>query len=176
MHLVRDSLVIRSSYLCDLDTARETSANADFWWEGVRPGVHYLVPRNGASACIGFDLAALSAASIGPLSMTTTSVEARLLNYAVIVGKTTSGRIFKLMVHAKPANVLQLSYVEVFNADGARFQYAQSVTVPSSWTYDLDNLSLSGGNAADIWWHVISNNVGFLERYSTATMRLVWSL
>jgi C1A family cysteine protease len=176
VHLERDSLVIRSSYLCDLDTAKETSLNADFWWEGVSPGVHYLVPRNNASACIGFNLAGVTAAAISAMTLATTSVDSRILQYAVIVGKTTSGRPFKILAHAKPGNTLQLSYIEVFNPDGSRYKYAQTVNVPSSWTYDLDSLSLSGGNAADLWWHVISNNVGFLERYSTAKMRLIWTL
>jgi hypothetical protein len=176
MHFERDSLVIRSSYLCDLDTARETSANADFWWEGVSPGVHFLVPRNGAAACIGYNFAALTAAHIGAMNLTTSAVDLRILSYAVIVGKTTSGRSFKILAHAKAGNVLQLSMVEVFNVDGSRYKYGETVNVPSSWTYDLDNMTLSGGTAADIWWHVISNNVGFLERYSTAKMRLVWTL
>jgi hypothetical protein len=176
VHLDRDSLVIRSSYLCDIDTAAETSANADFWWEGVSPGVHYLVPRNGAAACIGYNFSLLTAANIATLSLTTAAVGSNDLKYAVIAGKTTSGRTFKMLAHAKAGNVLQLSAVEVFNTDGSRHRYGQSVNVPSSWTYDLDSLALANGNAADIWWHVISNNVGYLERYSTARMRLLWSL
>lgn len=176
MHLERDSVIIRSSYLCDLDTARETTANADFWWEGVRPGVHFLVPRNGASACIAYDFASMTAADILAMNLTTTAVDSRILQYAVIAGKTTSGRLFKIVAHAKPGNILQLSYAEVFNADGSRYKYGQVLNVPSSWTYDLDNLSLSGGTNADLWWHVLSSNVGFLERYSSAKIRLIWSL
>ncbi|MBL8153591.1 MAG: C1 family peptidase [Anaerolineae bacterium] len=176
IHLERDTLVIRSSYLCDLDTARETSLNADFWWEGVSPGVHFLVPRNGAAACIVYNIANLNAAMINGMSMTTSAVDSRILQYAVIVGKTTGGRPFKILVHAKPGNMLQLSYVEVYENSGARYKYGQGIMVPSSWTYNLDSLTLSGGSNADIWWHVISNNVGFLERYSTATMRLLWTL
>jgi C1A family cysteine protease len=176
IHLERDTLVIRSSYLCDLDTARETSLNADFWWEGVSPGVHFLVPRNGAAACIGYNIATLNATMINGMSMTTSAVDSRILKYAVIVGKTTGGRPFKILVHAKPGNMLQLSYVEVYANSGARYKYGQRIMVPSSWTYNLDSLTLSGGSNADIWWHVISNNVGFLERYSTATMRLLWTL
>lgn len=175
-HLSKDELVIRSSFLCDLDTGRETSSNADFWWHGVSPGVHFLVPRNGAQACIAYDLAALSAATINGMNLTTTAVDSRILRYAVIAGKTTNGRAFKILAQAKPGDVLQLSYVEVFKPDGSREKYGQNINVPSSWTYDLDTLSLSGGNAADIWWHVISNNVGFLERYSTAKLRLEWTL
>lgn len=37
-------------------------------------------------------------------------------------------------------------------------------------------MTLSGGKFADIWWRVISNNVGFLEKYSTAKMRLIWTI
>lgn len=176
VHLERASVVVRSSYLCDLDTGTETSSNADFWWEGVSPGVHFLVPRNGASACIAYNLATLTAASIGGMTLSTSAIDSRLLQYAVVAGRTTSGRSFKLLVHAKSGNVLQLSYVEVFDSDGSRYRYGQSIAVPSSWTYDLDSLSLSGGASADIWWHVISNNVGFLERNGRATMRLLWSL
>jgi len=176
IYLERSSLVIRSSYLCDLDTGRETSTNADFWWEGVSPGVNFLVPRNGAAACLAYNLAALTAANINAMGLNTTAVDSRILHYCVIAGKTTSGRPFKILAHAMAGNVLKLSYVEVFNPDGSRHKYRHDINVPSSWTYDLDNLSLSGGAAADIWWHVISNNVGFLERYSTARMRLVWSL
>jgi hypothetical protein len=170
----KDELVIRSSFLCDLDTARETSTNADFWWHGVSPGVHFLEPRNGAAAFLAYNLAALTAAQINALNQNTPAVERP--HYAVIAGRTTSGRAFKILAHAKAGNSLQLSYVEVFNADGSRFRYGQNISVPSSWTYDLDALAQSNGNAADLWWHVISSNVGYLERYSTARMKLVWSL
>jgi hypothetical protein len=110
------------------------------------------------------------------MTLATSAVDSRLMQYAVVAGRTTGGRTFKLLAHAKPGNVLQLSYVEVFNADGSRYQYGQSINVPSSWTYDLDTLSLSGGAAADVWWHVISNNVGFLEPNGSARTRLLWSL
>lgn len=176
MHLTLDSLVIRGTWLCDLDTGRETSTNADFWWEAVSPGVNFLVPRNGASACVAFNLAAITKSSISALTLGTPSVAQSLLNYAVILGQTTDGRYYKLLVHAKPDNVLQLSYMEVYNADGSRYRYGQAINVPSSWTYNLDTSSVGGGAAADIWWQVISNNVGFLNRYSTAKMRLHWCL
>jgi hypothetical protein len=176
IHLEKDSLVIRGTYLCDLDTGRETSYDADFWWEAVRPGVNYLVPRNNARVCIGFDLASLRKPTIDGMSMTTAAIPSVQLDYAVVVGRTTANRSFKLLAHAKPGNRLQLAYVEVFDGSGNRYKYATGISVPSSWTYNLDTLQLSGGHDADIWWHVISNNVGFLERYSSARMRLLWSL
>ncbi|GAB2500787.1 C1 family peptidase [Algoriphagus taiwanensis] len=176
LHLTRSALIIRSSYLCDLDTGRETSTNADFWWEGVRAGVHNLVPRNNAQACIGYNLAGLNHDNISTMNMSTTSVYSKLLNFAVFVGKTNAGRTFKMLVHAKSGNKLHISYLEVYNSDGSRYKYKESIDVPSSWTYNLDSLSLSGGNQADIWWNVISDNVAFLRRYSTAKLRLVWTL
>lgn len=130
MHLTKESLVIRSSYLCDLDTGRETSSNADFWWQGVRAGVNYLVPRNNAQTCIGYNLAGLSSNSISRMSMTTTSVNSNLLDFAVIVGKTTEDRYFKLLVHAKPNNILNISYLEVYNANGSRYKHGNPFQSP----------------------------------------------
>ncbi|MFC1713348.1 C1 family peptidase [Candidatus Poribacteria bacterium] len=174
LHLERDSLVIRGTYLCDIDSARETSMDADFWWEAVRPGVNYLVPRNGASAYIAFDLAHLSAQQISATSLSSAPIASRDLDYAVVVGTTTANRRFKMLVHMKPGNRLQISYLELFRSDGRRYRHATNIHVPSSWTYNLDTLRTSGGQYADIWWHVISNGVGFLERYSRARTQLVW--
>ncbi len=64
LHLERDSLIVRGTYLVDIDRAKETSLDADFWWEAVRPGVNYPVPRNGATACVAFDFARFSATHI----------------------------------------------------------------------------------------------------------------
>jgi C1A family cysteine protease len=174
VHKHKDELVIRSSFLCDLDTARETSTGADFWWHGVSAGVHFLEPRNSASISLAFDIAGLTAAQINAMTMSTPAVERP--QFAVIAGRTTSGRAFKIVAHSKPGNVLELSYAEVFNADGSRFRYGQGIGVPSSWTFDLDVLTVTNGAQADLWWHVVSSNIGYLERYSSASMRLVWTL
>ncbi len=174
LHLEKDSMVIRGTYLCDIDSARETSLDADFWWEAVRPGVNYLVPRNNAAACVAFDLARLSAQQISATSLNSVPIPSRDLNYAVMVGRTTANRRFKMLVHAKPGNRLQISYLELYDAGGRRYRYATSLYVPSSWTYNLDTLRTGGGRYADIWWHVISDGVGFLERYSGAHTQLVW--
>ena len=174
LHLEKDSMVIRGTYLCDIDSARETSLDADFWWEAVRPGVNYLVPRNNAAACVAFDLARLSAQQISATSLSSVPIPIRDLNYAVMVGRTTANRRFKMLVHAKPGNRLQISYLELYDAGGRRYRYATSLYVPSSWTYNLDTLRTGGGRYADIWWHVISDGVGFLERYSGAHTQLVW--
>ena len=176
IHLERDSLVIRGTYLCDIDSARETSLDADFWWEAVRRGVNYLVPRNNAAACVAFDLANLSARRISATSLRSAPIASNDLNYAVIVGRTTANRRFKMLVHAKSGNRLQISYLYLYDARGRRYRSATNLYIPSSWTYNLDTLRTGGGRYADIWWHVISDGVGFLERYSKARTQLLWCL
>ena len=176
IHLEKDSLVIRGTYLCDLDTGRETSYDADFWWEAVRSGVNYLVPRNNARVCIAYNLSALRKTNIDRIHMYSAGIPSAQLDYAVVVGRTTANRCFKLLAHAKPGNRLQISYLEVFDGAGRRYKYATNFSIPSSWTYNLDTLQLSGGRYADIWWHVISDNVGFMENYSRARTQLIWTL
>ncbi|MGH1491046.1 MAG: C1 family peptidase [Acidimicrobiales bacterium] len=176
VHLEKDELVIRGTYLCDIDSGSETSTNADFWWEAVRPGVNNLVPRNGASAVVAYDLAGLRPDDISALSMPSSPISWARLDYSVVVGKTTTGRRYKMLVHAKPGNKLAISYLEVFNQDDSRYRYKTDFEVPSSWTYNLDTLQLGGGQYADIWWHVVSDGVGFLEKSSYARTGYVWSL
>lgn len=176
-HLQRDELVIRGTYLCDIDSGSETSTNADFWWQAVRPGVNYLVPRNGASAVVAYDLAALRPDDISSIAMPSSPIPWDKLNYGVIVGRTTTNRRYKMLVHAEPGdNDLAISYLEVFNADDSRYRYKTDFVVPSSWTYNLDTLRQGGGQWADIWWHVVSDGVGFLEKRSSASTGYVWSL
>ena len=45
-------LEIRGTWLGNLDTGREQSAGADFWWEQVNTVERYLVPQNGATFAI----------------------------------------------------------------------------------------------------------------------------
>lgn len=175
-HLEKDSLIIRGTYLCDIDSGLETSSDADFWWEAVRPGVNYLVPRNGAAAAIAFDLAGFTPAMIDGVTLDSAPVPSADLHYAVVVGRTTANRRFKLLAHARPNNDLRISYLELYNANGSRFRYATNIDVPSSWTYNLDTLRQGGGRWADIWWHVVSDGVGFLERSSSARTARVWNL
>ncbi len=176
MHLEKDSLVIRGTYLCDIDSGQETNQDADFWWEAERPGINYLVPRNKAKVCVVFDLGKLSSSQINTIALSSAPIATEDLNYAVVIGRTSSSRLFKMLVHAKPDNRLQISYLELFKPDGSRYRYATNQYVPSSWTYNLDTLRTAGGRHADIWWHVISSGVGFLEHYSTARTQLLWSL
>jgi C1A family cysteine protease len=176
LHLERDSLLIRGTYLLDIDSARETSVDADFWWQAVRPGNNYLVPRNKAAACVAFDLAALSAQEIGSITPGSTSIEDDDLNYAVIVGRTTSRRCFKMLVHAKPGNQLQISYLELFQTNGNRYFHITDLRIQPSCTYNLDTLQASSGRYDDIRWHVICDGTGSLETCSNASMELLWRL
>jgi len=176
LHLERDSLVIRGTYLCDIDSAQETSLDADFWWEAVRPGVNYLVPRNNAAVCIAFNLGQLNTQQISSTRWNSAPIAYRDLNYAIVIGRTTANRLFKMLVHTKSNNRLQISYLELYDSGGRRYRYATNLYIPSSWTYNLDTLRTGGGRYADVWWHVISDEVGFLERYSIAETHLLWHL
>jgi C1A family cysteine protease len=172
----RPSLVVRGSYLCDIDTIRETRYGADFWWQAVRPGVNYLVPRNGASACILFDFAHVSASDISGHSLFTAPIENKWLDYGVVIGRTTANRRFKMVIDGQNSdNSMRISYLVLYNADGSRHRYANDIVIPSSWTYNLDTLRL-GGSYADIWNHVISDGVSFLETRRNVRMRLLWYL
>ena len=164
LHLERDSLVVRGTYLVDIDLAKETSLDADFWWEAVRPGVNNLVPRNGAAAWVAFDFAGFSATRISHTNLGSAAIRYEDLNYAVVVGKTTANRRFKLLAHIKPGNKLQISYLVIYKADGSGHDYARILSVRSSWTYNLDTKTKGGGRYADIWNHAISDGVGFMEK------------
>jgi C1A family cysteine protease len=172
----RPSLVVRGTYLCDIDTIRETRYGADFWWQAVRPGVNYLVPRNGASACVLFDFAHVSASDISGHSLFTAPIENKWLDYGVVIGRTTANRRFKMVIDGQNSdNSMRISYLVLYRADGSRFRYARDIVIPSSWTYNLDTLRL-GGSYADIWNHVISDVVSFLETRRNVRMRLLWYL
>jgi len=176
IHLRKERLVIRGTYLCDIDSGRETRNNADFWWEAVSSGVNNLVPRNGAKACVLYNISGLRANNIRPIRFSSSPVPSAKLNFAVIAGITTANKTFKAVMHLKPGNKLFISYLEVFNTNGTRYKYKQDIEVSSSWTYNLDTLRQGGGKYADIWWHVISNNVGFIEKYSTAKFQLLFCI
>lgn len=174
LHLEKDSLMIRGTYSCDLDSGRETRYGADFWWQAVRRGVNYLVPTNGARAHIAFNLARLDHQRIRSRYLGSAAVPSKKLNYAVVVGKTTASRYYKMLLHSKPNNQLEIAYLEVYDGSGRRYIYRRGITVPATWTYNLDTLNKGGGRYADIWWQVVSDNVGFLNKYSYAKTELVW--
>jgi len=48
LHTKGDNLVIRGTYMCDLDSGKETQTSSDFWWQQVSATERYLTPQNGA--------------------------------------------------------------------------------------------------------------------------------
>lgn len=176
LYTSKPSLVIRGTYLCDLDTISETRYGADFWWEAVRPGINYLVPRNGAKACVLYNFANITASRISQYSLSTSPIENKYLDYGVVVGRTSANRRFIMVVDGQNGdNSLRISYLVVFNSDGSRYKYKTDIVVASSWTYNLDTLR-QGGSYADIWNHVISDGISFLEVRQNVKMRLLWCL
>jgi hypothetical protein len=175
VHLRRASTIVRGTYLFDVDTATQTSSGADFWWEAVSPGVNYLVPRNGATACVLYDFGNITAARIPQVMTTSLPVENKFLSYGVLVGRTNQGRAFKMLVQPS-GNDLMISAIEVYSQTGARYLYRTNLRIPSSWTFNVDLCQVGGGTSADLWWHVISSGIAFLEPYSTAKIKLWWYL
>lgn len=49
LHSKGDNLVIRGTYMCDLDSGRETQSASDFWWQQATATERYLNPQNGAN-------------------------------------------------------------------------------------------------------------------------------
>ena len=176
IHLQKDSLIVRGGHLCNIDSGTVTTSDADFWWQSVRRGVNYLVPRNGAKAVVAYNLAALRPDDISSIPMPSTPIPSAKLDYAIVVGRTTTRRRYKMLVHARPDNELRSSYLEVFNEDDSRYRYRANITVPPSWTYNLDTLKQGGGRYADIRWQLSSDDAGFLENQSWASTGHAWSL
>ncbi|MGQ9571389.1 MAG: hypothetical protein ACUVUQ_11250 [Thermodesulfovibrionales bacterium] len=48
LHSKGDNLVIRGTYMCDLDSGREIQSSSDFWWQQATATERYLNPQNGA--------------------------------------------------------------------------------------------------------------------------------
>ncbi|MBD3181275.1 hypothetical protein GF312_03215 [Candidatus Poribacteria bacterium] len=176
VHLERESLIIRKNYLCDLDSGRETSMDADFWWQSSILGNNNLVPRNRAGIYIAFDFADLDLYQIRRITLNTRPVSSKLLNYAVVVGKTTAGRSFKMLVHACDDGCLNVSYLELFKPDGNRYRYTTNVKLSPWHKYNLDTLKVEDGRYADIWWHKCSTGENVLESYSSARIKLLWNI
>ncbi len=176
LYLEKDSLVIRAGYLCDIDTARETSTEADFWWHSAYPDEECLVPRNDAMMHLAFDLADLNVHQINPNNLVPSTISINDLNYAVIFGRTTSNRKFKMIVNVKADKNLQVSYLELYNPDGSRYLYATNLCISPSRSFNLDTLRVDPGQYADIKWNLNSDNNAFLVSNSGAQIQLLWCL
>jgi len=160
---VAHNLRIRSSFSCDLDEARETSAGAEFWWHGVARGVHYLEPRNGAQF---YRMDAFEDVAFNDLR-TATYLRRRLDRNAfegteeqLVYCRTGSGNYAKVLLEW--GNTLILRRLEVFNRSGRRILRRSNISLSPSRTIDLDT-GVLGGDDADLWWHAVDASTFFLE-------------
>lgn len=160
---VAHNLRIRSSFSCDLDEARESSAGADFWWHGVSRGVHYLEPRNSARF---FQAPAFENVSFATLRHA--SYQRRRLSRSAFEGveeqllycRTSAGRYAKLIVEW--GQTLIVRRLEVFNQNGTRHLRRSNLQVPSSYSIDLDSGSIHSGRK-DLWWRGVNATTYYLE-------------
>ncbi|MBM3212105.1 C1 family peptidase, partial [Candidatus Poribacteria bacterium] len=176
VYLEKDSIVIREGYLFDIHTARETNAEADFWWHSSYPNENFLLARNNALVHIAYDFAGLNVNQVNTGNLVPSTISKSDLNYAVIVGRTTANRRFKMLACIKPNGNLQISYIELFNPDGSRYIYATNLCISPSRSFNLDTLRTDPGPYADIKWNVLSDNNAFLESCSGTQIQLIWCL
>ena len=153
------NLTIRSSFSCDLDNARESSSGADFWWHGVSAGVSYLEAQNAASFHLykGFDEATFDDVRLAPYS--NRRVDRVHVRDQVIYCRTSQGRFAKLLLEA--GDTLTVRRLVVYRADGSVQLDRSNISVPQTWTLDVDTGTV-GAAGYDLWWEAETASSFFL--------------
>jgi hypothetical protein len=153
------NLVIRSSFSCDLDNARESSTGADFWWHGISAGVHFIEPQNGATFHMwkGFDEVTFDDVRTAPF--VARRVDRLALREQVFYCQTSQGRFAKLFVEA--ADTLIVRRLVVYRTDGSVHLDRSNIPVPRTWTLDVDTGQV-GAAGYDLWWEAETATVFFL--------------
>lgn len=153
------NLTIRSSFGCDLDNARESSTGADFWWNGVSPGLHFLEAQNSASFHLykGFDEVTLGDIQAAPFS--SRRVDRPFLRDQVLYCRTSQGRLAKLLVQS--GDTLTVSRLLVFRPDGSVHLDRSNISVPQTYTLDVDTGTVAAAGY-DLWWEAATATSFFL--------------
>lgn len=116
----RGSLLVRGTWLCDLDAGRETNSGTgeDFWWEQVTSRVRYLTPKSGAGFRIlnTTDMGSVTYASLAGLAYSNQRIPGgidvanRIPRGAVVAYRTNENRLGVLQVEENAYN-LRIRYV-----------------------------------------------------------------
>lgn len=150
------NLIIHSSFLCDVDTATETSTDADIWWHGISAGNHELAPKNGATLVAFTDYDDISFNDIKNASYKTQRISREWLSRQIMYCQTSQGRFAKLSLEWT-ATELIVRRATVFNSNGTQHLSLSNIKLHSSQTLDLDN-GMIAGNGRDIWWEAETAN------------------
>lgn len=158
--LTKSNVKVRSSYSFDIDSGRETSSGADFWWHGVRPGVHYLESKNGARFALyrGYDQIGFN--DLKTLDYRSINIPRTILRRQIILIRTNEGRYSKLEVLS--GDDLLIRRMSTYNNNGTLRVSKSNLEIRSSYSCDLDSGSETS-NGADFWWHGVSPGVHYLE-------------
>jgi hypothetical protein len=153
------NLVIHSSFSCDIDNALQTNAGADFWWHGITGTNSQLEPKPGATFALYPDFESIPFSAISAANYKNQKVAREWLSNQVIYCKTSQGRFAKLQVEA--SNNLLVRRMVVFNSNGSLHLDRSNITVPQTWTLDVDTGNV-GAAGYDLWWEAVNASVFFL--------------
>ncbi len=153
------NLTIRASFSCDLDEARETHLGSDFWWEGVSPGVSYLVPTNGAAFYEYPDIDDCDFDMVRSAPFERRRIERTALRDQMLFCRTSQGRYAKFLVLA--GDTLKISRLVVYDTNGNIHLEKSNIDVPRTYTIDLDSGEVAA-NGYDLWWEAVTNTEFYL--------------
>ncbi|HUI93760.1 MAG TPA: hypothetical protein VLX68_16075 [Chitinivibrionales bacterium] len=182
VHAQADSVEIRGTFECSLDSAKETLApSADFHWDIIGGNNRVLTMMNGATIgiyyepnIVSFDNLTLSMDSsfIIPYSSLdgSDSVSNQIPTGTVLIYITKTGLYGKLQV-LKYGYDLSLRIV-TYNANGTVHAQADSVVIGGTTYCNLDSAkqSSSGG----LFWHIHSAVWRSVDMVAPATIRIYY--
>lgn len=162
-----NNLVIRSSFSCDLDNAAESSTGADFWWHAISAGVHFLEPQNSAVFRLYTAFDDVTFAQVSASEFVARRVERPALRDQVLFCRTSQGRYAKLLVEA--GDTLMVRRMTVYRADGSVHLDRSNISVPRTWTLDVDTGNV-GASGYDLWWRAVTDAEFFLTPANGASL------
>src|SRR6266545_4421502 len=156
------NLVIRGSFSCDLDSASETSSDADFRWGGVE-----LEPQGAATFHLykGFDEVTFE--DIRGAPFVARRIERSALGDQILFCQTSRGQFAKLLVEA--GDTLHVRQLVVYRPDGGVHLDRSNIDVPRTYTLDADTGNV-GAAGYDLWWEVEPGGSYFLTPANGATI------
>jgi hypothetical protein len=153
------NLNISPSFSCDIDNALQTNTGADFWWHAISAGNSQLEPKNGATFSLFTDFEAISFNEISTAPFSNQKVAREWLKRQVLFCKTSQGRFAKLTVES--GDTLMVRRMVVFNSNGSLHLDKSNITVPQTWTLDVDTGNI-GAAGYDLWWEAVNASTFFL--------------
>lgn len=143
-------LLIHANKQFNLDTAAETTTDADLLWQMPASGDGFLVLKGGTSlyAYPDYDTANISALKAAVYQ--SGKIAGSWLNYQLIFCRTTAGNYARLLCSS--GTNLTLINMSVYNSNGTLVTHKNSLALTPGSSIDLDTGNLTTSNR-DLWWH-----------------------